>query len=257
MSYKFAVGMYSVRHEMAKDLLGTLREVKAMGYEGVEFFGDFDRTAQEIKAALDDTGLVCVGWHTPWHRVVGENLMSTIEYNKALGNTEIVIPSLPREMKGSKAAWLDSAKQFNEVAEKLKDHGMKLAYHNHSEEFKAVEGDLPIRYLFDNTIPEVGLQLDNGNAFSAGPDTDIYDPIIRYKNRARTLHHKPYSLKTGFAAMIGEDDIDWPRYFKLVGENQNIEWHIVEYESTSSTPQMESIRNCINNLKAMEANGRI
>ena len=34
-----ALQLYSVREDMEKDLPGTLRAVKAMGYEGVEFAG--------------------------------------------------------------------------------------------------------------------------------------------------------------------------------------------------------------------------
>lgn len=36
MSYKYAVELYSVKDELAKDLMHTLATVKDMGYEGVE-----------------------------------------------------------------------------------------------------------------------------------------------------------------------------------------------------------------------------
>ena len=257
MGHKFAVELYSVRDELAKDLWGTLRGVKAMGYDGVEFFGEFKHTAQELKAALDDTGLVCCGWHTPWHYTTPGNLMSTITYNKIIGNTEVVIPGLPSEMSNSKEAWLKTAEAFNALAVKLADYGMKTAYHNHGREFQDMEGDIPWHYLFDNTVAEVGMQLDDGNAMTAGPDTDIYTPFTRYPYRARTLHHKPFSLKTGHATMIGEDDIDWARIFKLCKENQNIEWHIVEYECDKLYTQLEGIEKCIQALRKLEAEGKI
>ena len=257
MSIKFAVGLYSVRDELTKDLWGTLRKVKSLGYDGVEFYGDFAHTAQEIKAVLDDTGLVCVGWHTPWHNVASDRIMGTITYNKIIGNKEIVIPGLPDEMTNNKAALLNTAKAFNEVAEKLADYGMCLAYHNHGVEFTNIEGDLMIHYLFDNTC-KVGLQLDNGNALTAGPDTDIYDPLTRYPNRVRTIHHKPYSHKNGYATMFGEADdvIDWGRMFKLCREHHNVDWHIVEYEC-DLYGQIEGIEKSILALKKMEQEGVI
>ena len=51
---KFNVGLqlYSVKNAMAKDFYGTLRAVRDMGYEYVEFAGYFDKSAEEIKAAL-------------------------------------------------------------------------------------------------------------------------------------------------------------------------------------------------------------
>jgi sugar phosphate isomerase/epimerase len=177
------------------------------------------------------------------------NLMGTITYNKIIGNTELTVPGLPDEMTNSKEAWLDTAGKFNDIAAKLAPYGMKLAYHNHSSEFKDMGGDLPIHYLMDNTTPDVGLQLDNGNAYSAGPATDIYAPLTRYPGRVRTIHHKPYSLKNGFATMIGEDDIDWPRFFDLCEKHQSVVWHIVEYECEEKYPQLEGIRLCIEALK--------
>jgi sugar phosphate isomerase/epimerase len=228
-----------------------------MGYDGVEFFWEFRHTAQELKAALDDTGLVCCGWHTPWHYVLPGNLMGTITYNKVIGNNEIVVPGLPQEMTDSKEAWLKTAQMFNELAAKMAPYGMNIAYHNHGSEFKDMGGDIPYHYFYDNTVTEVGLQLDNGNAWTAGPDTDIYDPIVRYPGRARTLHHKPFSLKTGHATMIGEDDVDWARFFKLCEEHQNVAWHIVEYECEEMYSQMEGIERCIKALRKLESEGKI
>jgi sugar phosphate isomerase/epimerase len=248
---KYGVQLYSVRDEFRKDMWGTLRKVKAMGYDGVEFFWEFSHTAQEVKAALDDTGLACCGWHTPWHYVQPSNLMATITYNKVIGNKEIAIPGLPGEMTNNKEAWFKTAKQFNDVAEKLAFYGMNLSYHNHADEFKNMEGDLPIYYFMDGTIPSIGLQLDNGNAFSAGADTDVYAPVTRYPGRMRTLHHKPYSIQNGFATMIGEDDIDWPRFFALCDKHHNIDWHIVEYEDAKYT-QLQGVELCLKALKKME-----
>jgi len=176
--------------------------------------------------------------------------MGTITYNKIIGNAELTVPGLPGEMTGSKAAWLETAKLFNDVAAKLAPYGMRLSYHNHGEEFKTMEGDLPIRHLMDNTCPCIGLQLDNGNAFSAGADTDVYDPITRYPGRVRTIHHKPYSVEKGFATMIGEDDIDWARFFALCDKHQNVDWHIVEYEDEKYS-QLEGIEICLKALRKL------
>jgi sugar phosphate isomerase/epimerase len=257
MHYRYAVGLYSVHNELNKDMWGTLRALKKMGFEGVEFYGEFAWTAQEVKAALDDTGLVCCGWHTGWNYLSHTNLLSVISYNKVLGNTNLIVPGLPDDMTNSKAAWLKTADKFNKIAEVLDGYGMCLGYHNHSNDFKFMEGDLPFHHFFDNTINKVIMQLDNGNAWSADPDTDIYDPLTRYPNRAKTLHLKPYSKSKGFATMIGEDDIDWPKFFELCREHQRVDWYIVEYECETLYNQLEGVKLCLQALKKMEGEGEI
>ena len=256
MGYNYALELYSVRKDLQADLWGTLRKVKKMGYEGVEFFGEYTHTAQELKAAMDDTGLSCVGWHTPWLYVTPSHLLGTITYNKILGNTDIVIPGLPKDMCDSKAAWLKSAETFNGIACKLADYGMHIGYHNHGSEFTNMEGGLPWHYFYDNTV-NVGMQFDNGNAWTAGPDTDIYEPITRYPKRAKTLHQKPFSLKTGHATMIGEDDIDWVKFFALCKAHQNVQWHIIEYECEDLYTPLDGVEKCLVALKQMEDEGKI
>ena len=53
---KFNVGLqlYSVKNAMKEDFYGTLKAVRDMGYEYVEFAGYYDKSAEEIKAILDE-----------------------------------------------------------------------------------------------------------------------------------------------------------------------------------------------------------
>ena len=59
-----AIQLYTVRDQAAADFEGTLRAIKAMGYEGVEFAGLHGKTAAEVagiavneKTAPTDTDL--------------------------------------------------------------------------------------------------------------------------------------------------------------------------------------------------------
>ena len=59
--------LFSVRDELRKDLMGTVRAVAKMGYEGVEFFSPyFDWTpeyAKDVRKLLDDLGIRCFSTH--------------------------------------------------------------------------------------------------------------------------------------------------------------------------------------------------
>lgn len=51
-NFPVALQLYSVRDEMAADFEGTLRKVKALGYDGVEFAGLFDHSAAVSEACV-------------------------------------------------------------------------------------------------------------------------------------------------------------------------------------------------------------
>jgi sugar phosphate isomerase/epimerase len=167
-----------------------------------------------------------------------------------------VIPGLPKEMTESKDAWLKTASAFEEVAGILDNYGMYIGYHNHASEFIDMEGKIPFYHLFDNTC-NVWMQLDNGNALVAGPETDIYEPIVRYPRRVRSLHLKPFSNATVHATMIGEDDIDWSKFFDLCKTHQDVDWYIIEYECEDLYTPLDGVDRCLKALKLMESECRI
>ena len=61
--FKIGLQLYSVRDDMEKDMDLTLKQVKEMGYDCVEFAGYFGKSAEEVKAILDKYGLEAVSVH--------------------------------------------------------------------------------------------------------------------------------------------------------------------------------------------------
>ena len=56
---KIGLQLFTLRDETAKDFEGTLRQVAEMGYEGVEFAGYGDASAEEMRDLLNELGLGC------------------------------------------------------------------------------------------------------------------------------------------------------------------------------------------------------
>jgi sugar phosphate isomerase/epimerase len=250
-----ALQVYSVRHDAAEDLAGVLAKVAEMGYDGVEFAGLYDHSPADVRKMLDDDGLKCAGTHIGLDTLLGDQFEASIEMHQTLGNKFPIVPGLPENRRNSKQAWLDTAKLFNELAEKLKPHGMRTGYHNHSIEFQPMEGELPWDTFFGNTVAEVVMQLDTGNAMSGGGDPVAM--LEKYPGRATTVHLKPYSPSlakdnphAGFRPAIGEDETPWEKVLGLCEEQGGTEWYIVEYES-DKYPPMEAVDKCLQALKAM------
>ena len=54
MAKPVALQLYSLRNECKEDFEGTLKKVKEMGYDGVEFAGRHGKSAAEVKKLCAD-----------------------------------------------------------------------------------------------------------------------------------------------------------------------------------------------------------
>jgi len=232
-----ATQLFVVADMMYEDLRGTLKKVKEAGYDGVEFFGDYKFTAQDVKAALDEVGLQIAGWHTPFDYLSPENIHLTITYNKILGNQFIIVPWMPDETLYTTESCLQFARQLSFVADVLGMHGMVTGYHNHATEFRPTDdtGELPWDIIAQNTPSNVVMQNDVGNGMSGGGD--MIDLLKKYPGRAVTIHMKPFAKdRSDVFFSDPECEIDWAEYFEICRKEAGVRWYIVEYLNDERFP---------------------
>ena len=185
---KIALQLYSIRDEVEKDMDKALGEVKAMGYDYVEFAGFYGKSAEEVKALLDKHGLEGVSVHQPAH-VFEEEGQKAVDYLKEIGLKFAAIPYYPlAELQDNFDQVVAS---FTKVGELLKENGIQLLYHNHDFEFHKI-GD---EYILDKLFASVpsGLlnpQIDTCWVRYAGLDPVEY--VRKYKGRVDVLHLKDY-----------------------------------------------------------------
>lgn len=240
-----ALGLYSVRSELSNDWKATLRAVREMGYEGVEFYGPMRYDVDELKMTLDELGLKLVGWHIGFDDIN----IDTVVYNRKLGNHRLVVPGLPADFTCSADAWRETARKFCEASDFLKGEGFILGYHNHDTEYAPLDGEIPWDIFVPGTEGKVFIQLDNGNALKGG--ADVVELLRKYPGRGNTVHLKPYSISAGYATMIGEDDIPWKEFFAELDRQGVTEWYITEYECEEKYTQLGGAKACIDALKEM------
>ncbi len=246
---KIPIGLqlYSIRRECERDLPGTLAEVAHMGYDGVEFAGYHGYSAEELRSLLDQVGLKCCGTHIRLDTLLGDELPKTVAFNKTLGNKFLIVPGLSEERRNSREAWQGTARIFNDIAKRLRPHGMHTGYHNHHIEFQPMDGELPWDTFFGGTVEDVVMQLDTGNAREGGADPAAF--LLKYPGRALTVHLKEYSA-TNPSAAVGDGDEDWAKIFELCETIGKTEWYIVEYE-VPGVPAMTAVAKCVDNLRKM------
>jgi sugar phosphate isomerase/epimerase len=244
-SKKIPVGLqlYSVREQCQKDLPGTLAAVKKIGYPAVEFAGYYDRSAKDLRKLLDDNGLIACGTHTPYESVQGDKLKETVEFNRTIGNKFLIVPWM-NEAK-SKQEWLDRAKLFNEIADKVKPDGMWVGYHAHQHDFNQIEGVTAWDVFFGNTKPEVIMQLDTSNCCEGGADPVAV--LKKYPGRARSIHIKAFG--GGPDAVIGEDKVDWKAVFAFCESKGKTQVYVLEHESGKDP--LDAVKRSYEALKKM------
>jgi len=222
----------------------ALAAVSKAGFKGVEFAGYLGKDAKSLRKLLDDNGLKACGTHIGLNTLQGDNFEKTVEFNKTIGNTRLITPSLGGNYTSSKKALEDVADVFGEIADKLKPHGMRTGFHCHPGEFRKIDGETIWDIFFTRAKKEVIMQCDLGHMGSAGVDHVAY--LKKYSGRASSVHVKP-SAKNKRGGLVGDadDDLKWPEIFKACETIGGTEWYIVEYDGGSmekAEKTMETLR---------------
>ena len=237
---------YSVREELARDLMGTVRAVAKLGYEDVEFYAPyFDWTAakaKDVRKLLDDLGIHCFSTHNSSTYFTTENLPHAIEVNQILGSKFIVMASPGRV--DNLDGWKAVADTLNSAAAKLKLAGLGTGFHNHLTEFMPIGGKRPMEVLAANTAKDVMLQLDVGPCVEAGVDPVAW--INANPGRIRSMHCKDWSPDPGkgYKVLFGEGVVPWKKVFQAAEKNGGIEFYLIEQEG-SDFPAMETAGRCL------------
>ncbi|MBQ3125177.1 MAG: sugar phosphate isomerase/epimerase [Clostridia bacterium] len=186
--FKVGIQLYSLRDAMEKDMDATLKAVKEMGYDYVEFAGYFGKSAEEVRAMLDKYGLECISVH----QAIGlfeEEGKAAVDYLNTIGAKYCAIPWYEADKYYNN--WDETVKKFAAVSELLKKGNIQLMYHNHDFEFGKIDGEYILDKLY-STLPSDVLmpQLDTCWVHYAGVNPAEY--VRKYSGRMKVLHLKDF-----------------------------------------------------------------
>lgn len=204
MYFPIALQLYSVRTNMAEDFEGTLKKVKEMGYDGVEFAGLYGTSAADVKRMCEEIGLIPVSAHVPFTDMMANP--SILETYAEIGCRYVVIPYLNDEYRPGKEKFQEVIEGAKLLGNKAKDLGLQLAYHNHDFEFTKINGEYALDILYKEVPAELlQTQLDTCWVNVGGEDPVAY--IRKYNGRAEMVHLKDFVGKQSenMYALIGID----------------------------------------------------
>jgi sugar phosphate isomerase/epimerase len=214
---RIGLELYSVRDAMHKDPDGTLAAVRAMGYTDVELlwsFGNFGRTTEQVRAALDREGLRAPSAHiSPISLFVGWN--RSLEIAHRLGHEYLIVPSFTGETSGTLDDWREWADRFNTAGAAARRAGIWLAFHNEPDHMPLIDGKVPYDVFVERTDPKVvRLQLDVGNMVMGGGDPFAY--LQRYRDRYWSFHLKDVVPDRSHDTVLGTGTVDFKRLLAAV-----------------------------------------
>jgi sugar phosphate isomerase/epimerase len=242
--------LFSVRDELEKDLMGTVRAVAKMGYEVVEFFSPYYQWtpdyAKEVRKLLDDLEIRCLSTHNGSNVFATDALGKAIELNQILGSKYIVMASAGRV--SGLDGWKGVADRLSQASEKLIPLGMRAGYHNHESEFLQEDGKRPMDIIAANTPKEVSLQLDVGTCVKAGADPVAW--INANPGRINSIHCKEWGAGEGqgFSTLFGEGDAPWAKIIEAAEAKGGVEFYLIEQEG-SRFPPLETAERCLASWK--------
>ena len=251
------LALYTVRDDMSKNAVETLKAVADAGYAYVEAAGYNDgkfygMEPQDFKKTLKKVGLEPVSTHQGFETL--DNIDQMIADVKAAGFKYFVSPVPPMghfKSEDGKMSMSDDleflTELLNTVGKKCKAAGLELLYHNHDFEFvKNSKGVVPIEYFLENTDPgTVNFEMDLYWVTRAGADPVAY--FEKYPGRFKLWHVKDMDEEGKFAP-VGTGKIDFSRILNEKDKSGMI-YYYVEQDNTWDKKPMEVIKTSHEGLK--------
>lgn len=245
--------MYSVRDEEKRDLMATLKGVREMGYECVEFWSPyFDWTparAKEVRRQMDDLGLRCFSIHTDVRHFTAEHLPHANELNHILGSRYVIMAHAGPQP--NLDGWKRTAEVLAKSSGTMKAAKLACGYHNWDVDFRPVDGTRPIDILTANTPREVAFELDVATCLAAGADPLAF--IRANAGRIKAYHLKDWSPdpQKQYRVLLGEGIGRWKELMQVAETVGGVEHYLIEQEG-SRFSQMETAKRCLENLKGIQ-----
>jgi sugar phosphate isomerase/epimerase len=247
-SFKGPVGLqlYSLRDQFAKDVPGTLDEVRDFEFKNVELAGTYKMSPEKFKAELESRGLKAISGHYPYDRF-RDDVEGIARESKALGLQYAGCAWITHSGPFNEKYCREAAAVFNKAGEALAKHGIKFFYHTHGFEFVPRGSATLFDLLMAETKPEyVTYEMDIFWVVHGGQDpAKLFD---KYGDRFALVHLKdmkkgtPINLLTGGTDVsndvaLGTGLIDYRRAL-TAAKKAGVKWYFIEDESPTVQQQI-------------------
>ena len=249
------VQLYSFRHQLDKDVPGTLAQVRAFGFRDVETYSLHKMKAQDFADLLKRNELKAASAHMSYEQC-RDKLPAVILDAKTLGAEYVTVAWIPHKT-FDRDVCLNAAKDFSLWGSELRKHGLRFAYHLHGYEFaKSTEGTLLDTLMANTPKDAVDYEMDVFWATHGGGNPAAL--LRKYPGRFRLVHLKDMAKGTkgdltGHApdntnVPLGAGMIDWPSILRAA-EADGVKYYYIEDENVNVMTQVPQSLKYLANLK--------
>jgi len=175
-------------HSRLGQIMGRLA---AMGFDGLELYGMFGLSSEEILSFCEANSLAIVCDHIHYEEF-SQDTLNVITRRTALGAQYLTIDNIPSTMLPGTSSFPEAVSEIERISRLCKHHGVQLLYHNHGYDLmNKVDGIPLLDIILDSTEPELlKFQPDLGWISLGGGDPVRY--LEKYKSRCPIIHMKDY-----------------------------------------------------------------
>lgn len=193
--------LYSLRHQMEKDVPGSLKMVRDWGLSEVETAGYYGRTAAAFAEELKRANLTAKSMHAGYD-LLRDNMKQAIADAKALGATYVTTAWITHKPPFTRAHADEAAAHFTQWGRALKNEGLGFMYHLHGYEFApGPQGTLLDTILQGTPADAVHYEMDVFWVVRGGGDPVAL--LQRHKGRFPALHLKDMAKGTATGDFTG------------------------------------------------------
>ncbi len=190
MKFPVAIQVYSLRKEAEANLYGTLKKIKALGYDGVEFAGLYGHKPEEVREMCADLGLTPISAHVPYVDMAADP-EGVLGIYATIGCKYVAVPYLMPEHRPDSEQFPTVIENIAKIGAVAKSLGMTLIYHNHDFEFMKLNGKYALDVLYD-TVPADLLQTELDMCWVNVGGEEPAEYLLKYTGRSPVLHLKDF-----------------------------------------------------------------
>jgi sugar phosphate isomerase/epimerase len=243
---------YPVRKLIAQDFPGTLKQLSDAGFQAIELcspvgyadsgFGGLAKyQPAELRKIIADANLQCISSHFSMDEL-RKDLAGRIEWAKAMGFTQMLVPSLDGPRNPTMDDVKRAADEYNRMAQQTANAGIQQGLHNEDFEMTTVDGKRTYDLLFELLDPKLVKFQFQVSTISRGYDAAEY--FTKNPGRFISMHAQGWSAKTRQIVPIGQGTLDWKKIF-TAAKTGGIRNYFVEMDldkMRASVPYLRSLQ---------------